>query len=82
MGVRHLPHRRLDDVAYRFDHVGPRLDGVTCRIDHVGPRLGRVTCSLKLYVAERDELKAAAFSGVEPLEQRFGDVLGRFGKAA
>jgi hypothetical protein len=72
-------------IAYEFDAITG--DPVTMAYE-VWLDLGKPMslrpdcCSLKLYVAERDELRPVAFSGVEPLEQRFGAMLGRLGAAA
>ncbi len=72
-------------IAYEFDAITG--DPVTMAYE-VWLDLGKPMslrpdcCSLKLYVTERDELRPVAFSGVEPLEQRFGAMLGRLGAAA
>lgn len=72
-------------IAYEFDAVtgDPVSTAYEVWLDVGKPMSLRPDCcSLKLYVAARDELRAFAFVGVEPLEQRFGDTLGRLGQAA
>ncbi|WP_437671984.1 hypothetical protein [Sorangium sp. So ce131] len=72
-------------IAYEFDAItgDPVSMAYEVWLDLKKPMSLRPDCcSLKLYVASRDELQPLAFSGVEPLEQRFGAVLGRLGAAA
>lgn len=72
-------------IAYEFDAItgDPVSMAYEVWLDLGKPmNLRPDCCSLKLYVAEREELRPVAFSGVEPLEQRFGATLSRLGAAA
>lgn len=72
-------------IAYEFDAItgDPVSIAYEVWLDVGKPMSLRPDCcSLKLYAAERDELRPVAFSGVEPLEQRFGTALDRLRTAA